>query len=75
MSLQVLSHGTLELTKPLIQPSHFIGEETEAQGGDVTNLSWSHESGPGWAATPAANSEPGCFSARQHRRACPSPLT
>lgn len=43
-SLQVLSHGTLELAKPLIQPSRFIGKETEAQRGELTSLRWPDES-------------------------------
>lgn len=37
VSLQVLSHGTLELAKPS-QASRFIGKETEAQREGVTSL-------------------------------------
>lgn len=47
-SLQVLSHGTSELAKPLIQPSRFIGKETEAQRGELISLRWPYESVQGW---------------------------
>lgn len=40
MSLQLPSHGALELAKPLNQPSRFIGKETETQRGEVTRLRW-----------------------------------
>lgn len=45
---QVLSHGTLALVKPLIQPSRFIGKETEAQRGELISLRWPCESAQGW---------------------------
>lgn len=47
-SVHVLSHATLEPAKPLIQPSRFIGKETEAQRGELTSLRWPDESAQGW---------------------------
>ena len=61
MSLQALSHGTLELAKPLNQPSRFIGKETETQRGEVTSLRWRMSQGRAGAGTLAANSQPGAF--------------
>lgn len=44
----MFSHGTLDLAQPLIQPSRFIGKETEAQRDEETSLRWPHESEWGW---------------------------